>query len=180
MATQTKFVGLGEDSDAVGSDPWGNPGNITADDGLTADCGLTSASTSHYLKGTMAGNEFTIPAGATIDGVTVSVQRSNDGFDVIKDSAVRLVKGGAVVGDNKADTATDWGGVEAVVNYGGASDLWGVALTDADVNASDFGAAFSAASPGGGDSAYVDYISITIHYTLAAATARRMTLLGVG
>jgi hypothetical protein len=169
MASQVRFVGTGADDAGAGTLAWGDPGNITADDGAMAES-VSDPGVTHYLKGTMAGNLFTVPAGATIDGVTLSVQRGNLGFDVVNDSVVKLVKA----------VGTDWGGVEAVVTYGGAADLWGVALTDADVNAANFGAVF-ASDNHGGDVASVDYMQITVHFTEAAVSGHtRRTLLGVG
>ena len=59
----------------------------------------------------------------------------------IKFSSVKLVKGGVITGDEKstgAFTTTD-----TVYAFGGATDLWGLALTPADVNGSTFGVAVS-------------------------------------
>lgn len=71
-------------------------------------------------------------------------------FQAIRDDQIRLVVGGTISGDNKA-TSADWGGMTPnSPTYGGASDLWGLSLSPADVNDSDFGmvvAARGTASP---------------------------------
>ena len=58
----------------------------------------------------------------------------------------RLVKGGTVQGDNKADWINDgWGtacNTDATQVYGGPTDLWGLSFDVGDVNASDFGFVF--------------------------------------
>lgn len=160
----TKFVGTGADDAAVGSEVWANPTNIQSDDASVASISSLDA-VSHYLKGTMSGNLFAIPVGATIDGVIFSYQRSDPAQGVVTDLTVKLVKGGVVSGTNKADINDDWGAVPEVKTYGGAADLWGLALTAADVNAADFGVVLSADPGFGGGNPQVDYFSITIHYT---------------
>lgn len=61
----------------------------------------------------------------------------------ISDYSVKLLKGGAVSGDNKS-TGTALPSTEATIDYGTTSDLWGVALTPADVNDSTFGVSYAA------------------------------------
>ncbi len=114
-----------------------------------------------------------MPSGATINGVTVSVERkatNNEGSLLYaRDSVLKLVKCGAVSGDNKAATTTNWPTSDASASYGGAADLWGLTLTDSDVNASDFGCVISATYKGAPMksfcSPYVDHITITVTYT---------------
>jgi hypothetical protein len=66
-------------------------------------------------------------------------------------------------GENKADTVTFWLTEYAVRTYGGDSDLWGLTLSPAEVNAVDFGVVLSAAYFDF-DQARIDDISITVHY----------------
>ncbi|MCR4339413.1 MAG: glycine-rich protein [Gemmatimonadaceae bacterium] len=81
--------------------------------------------------------------------------------DVV-DNVVRLVRGGTVVGDDKA-AATQWPSVDTYKTYGGATDMWGTTLTPAQVNAADFGVVLSATVTTG--TAEVDHVRMTIHYT---------------
>lgn len=159
------------DDSAVGTVAWSNPGNVASSNDARAIVSSGGA-TSHYLKCTNFG--FAIPGGSTINGVTVSIERVSNRLTAVRyaiDSTVSLVKGGAVSGNNKADLATKWPLTEAVATYGGASDLWGLTLTDSDVNASTFGVVLSAfvthdiASTSG----QVDFISITVDYTAGAS-----------
>ena len=62
----------------------------------------------------------------------------------VKDLEVKLVQGGTIGGDNKADTGTNWTGSDTVITYGTSSDLWGRTWTAAQVKASDFGAVIAA------------------------------------
>jgi hypothetical protein len=182
VASSIKFPGTGADDNAVGTRTWSNPGRIVADDSSIAAAAFSGVGqTTHYLKGTNFG--FAVPAGATINGVEFEFSRSDgDETDAVTDSTVKLVKGGVVSGNNKA-SATPWpaGFVDVPTTYGGAADLWGLTLTDSDVNASNFGVVVSARSGSAGGAPVVDYFKLTIYYTAAAAGGSgRMTLLGVG
>lgn len=60
--------------------------------------------------------------------------------------SVKLIKGGAISGTDKSTGATI-PTVQTSVNYGSASDLWGLTFTNTDINASNFGVAFAAQEP---------------------------------
>lgn len=160
------------DDSAVGTTVWTDPGNVAASDDARAQANPLSgaANSSHYLKCTNFG--FAIPSGATINGVTVAIERTTfsapDASHYTRDSVLSLVKGGTVSGYNKADTATSWTSTETTISYGGAADLWGLTLTDSDVNASTFGVVLSVAQRdrfAQGNTGNVDLITITINYT---------------
>ena len=158
-SSETRFAGAAASAaGSGGAVAWTDPGNATADDGAAASA---SEGLSEYLKATAFG--FSVPAGAAVTGVTLAVERHSD-LGNSADLSVKLVKGGAVSGSEKS-TGAGWPDSPAVAAYGGPSDLWGLALTPADVNAAGFGAAV-AASVGALDTAFVDYIKLTIHYTV--------------
>lgn len=175
MATQgPNIAGTGVDDSSVGTTTWINPGNITADDGsfATRVQGTVSAdgAITHYLKGTNFG--FSIPTGATINGVLVEWKKkattASGSSNRWVDKTVSLVKGGTVSGDNKADTTTNWPTTIAYASYGGSSDLWGITLTDTDVNDSTFGVVLSGNPTVPSDTSNtgsVDAVRITITYT---------------
>lgn len=75
------------------------------------------------------------------------------------DNEVRLIKGGVVGGSNLASTAA-WSTSDAVMSYGGPTELWGRTWTIADINAPDFGAALSTLVQNG--TAHVDHFQITV------------------
>lgn len=179
MASATEFPAtVVSDNSNAGVDAWEEPQDAAADGGGVASVGSTTGLT-EYLKATDFG--FAVPLGATIDGVEVAVEKMEAFSGVTFDVEVRLVKGGTVAGDNKADLGDPWQAGMEVKTYGGAADLWGLALTPADVNASNFGVVISCEDPFTGANPQVDYMSITVHYTEAAASGFiNMTLLGAG
>lgn len=83
------------------------------------------------------------------------------------EASIRLVKGGTIQGDDKTTGAT-LPGTNSYTTFGGVSDTWGLSLTDADVNANNFGGVVSVYVDGG-DATY--YIKATnFGFSLPAAT----------
>lgn len=165
------------DDTSIGTLSWTTPTNVYSNNGARAYRGpMNSGEKTYYLK--VTGFGFSIPSGATIDGIVVEYER-NAPFSSgsIKDYAVRIVKGGAI-GATDRSTATAWPGSEAYESHGGASDLWGESWTDGDINASNFGVAISAqCTASSGDYAQIDHVRATVYYTAAAAgqpAAKRM------
>lgn len=138
-----------------------------------APVSLTSQTVNYFV---ITGLSSTIPSGATVNGVTIKIERynSNSSGDfptTIVDSAIYLTKDGStIVGNNKSTGAT-WQSSDnnTTVDFGGASDLWGTTLTAAEVNASTFGVMISPAltfnNSENGSAANIDQVTITIDYT---------------
>lgn len=112
---------------------------------------------------------FSIPSGATIDGVVAEVTgRSSASGRYNAEVQTRLVKGGSPTGDNKASGRSFGATTDATHTSGGATDLWGVSLTDSDVNASDFGLALQyRTDASNSSSARIDHVQLTVYYTEA-------------
>lgn len=151
-----------------GATNWSSVNNIFASDNAYAlgICDGTDGSTD-FLRATGFG--FAIPAGSIIDGIVVEVERSeSNADDNIRDILVSLTKTGATyLGDNKADTVTEWPTVDAYKTYGGAADLWGASWSVAEINSANFGVFFAAKhSSGTTPTARVDHIRITVYYTV--------------
>ena len=113
---------------------------------------------------------FSIPTSATINGITVQINRYSD-INEMRDNAVYLVDNTETpVGDNKADLNEFWpvAITNAPITYGGSSDLWGTTWTPTIINSNKFGLHFK------GEWAnytkfpfniYVAWIKITVDYT---------------
>lgn len=125
-----------------------------------------------YLQATNFG--FSIPPTAVVCGIVVEAEKSATGIGTVlgiglsyvSDYSVRLVRNGVVTGNNKA-SSSHWTTAESYHNYGGSSDIWGVAWTAADINASNFGIAFSAEINGLAmliPDVRIDHIRITVYY----------------
>ncbi|MBK8821420.1 MAG: right-handed parallel beta-helix repeat-containing protein [Anaerolineales bacterium] len=175
--------GTGINIPIAGSADWANPDYITADDNSYASVTLTgSVLQSGYLEGTNYG--FDIPLDAAINGITVTIGRHESGtrvgyFDV-RDGTVKLLKAGTLVGNNKAATGTEWPIETAVpATYGTTADLWGTTWTPAEINANNFGVALSVISDVN-RIAYVDYVRISVTYTVTMVGSNTTVSCGSG
>lgn len=159
---------------SFGDFSWSSVSEALSDNSGYALSSCNSSQSTNYLKVTNFG--FSIPSGATIDGILVS-WNCRDFSGGVRDSRIRIVKGGTV-GSTDKSSATAWSSGGAYRDYGGASDLWGETWTDTDINASTFGAVLSAKSSSGGENPAVMYMRITVYYTTGAAgqpTMRRFS-----
>ncbi len=165
MPSIAVFASAGTNDSSVGSATWISPERVTANDGSGAQANNGSSPVvTQYLRATI-GNVSSIPVGSTITGIEISIDRREVNADVnTTDEFVRLYKSGTgFVGDNKADTSTEWPTSFAIKTYGGASDLWGTTWTRSEVL--NMGAGLSADMAGSTASGIlVDFIRFTIYY----------------
>ncbi len=153
-----------EDS-SVGTVSWSHLDNDqTSDDKYATSQGnMNDGEATVYLKATNFG--FSIPTGATINGISVNIERKagDTGFF---DNAIRIVKGGTI-GTTDKSSAGVWPDNDDTAAYGGTSDLWGETWADTDINSADFGFAISAKKVGGikNEKPSIDWINITVTYT---------------
>lgn len=172
----------GANDASTGTLAWDTPSLVTAvDSDPTFALSTVDNTVTNYLF--VSGFGFSLPSGATVDGVVVEILRemgnSSSFGRTVKDEAIYILKAGAVVGSNKAATSTNWPTTFQYATYGASTDLWGTTWTESEVNDSGFGVAISARinKTSGSVFAEVDYARITVYYTEAAAgqpTAKRM------
>lgn len=164
------------DDVSVGTKAWTNPTNAASSNNVYSTISSTGVTTtSHYLSATNFG--FSIPSGATIDGVVVEYERKAskaNALEQVVDATVKLVIGGSIVGTNK-NSATRWSTTEAFFTYGSSSDLWGNTITQSDVNSSNFGVVLNVTITNNGKlptiGGSVDFVRMTIYYTAGTSTA---------
>ena len=178
MASVAKIVGTGanETRGGGGIDTWTNPGNCTADDAVVTYTGdLTSTGYTDYLKATMNGNVFAIAADQQIDGIVVELGDLDtlDGEGDARIGEVILISSLGDGNDNTDLYVLNTGSLPATRSYGSSSDLWGLALTPAVVNGTDFGVKLSIENTTGANAKKpeVDFIRITVHHSDAPVDA---------
>ena len=151
---------------------WTNLGSATsADDNSYATITLSeNNSPSQNLD--VTGMGWSIPAGATIDGISLNVIRkegNTNGQKDIRDHTIQLLDNGSAVGTNNANTGTDWPTTEGTANYGGSTDTWGYGWTSSNIN--DLGVRIAINTVGGGpgtgtEVADIEQVCVTIYYSL--------------
>lgn len=164
---------VGDNNASVGTFVWGGTGSIFTSNDVRAFATDVGGGSSNYL--TAQGFGFSIPVGSSVDGIVVEIERSSNidsGSDYIVDNVLKLIKSdGTIAGADKADRSTHWPTSDAYVSYGGSTDTWGLAWSNADINSANFGVALSVEVDAGGDAtARVDHIRITVYYTENATT----------
>jgi hypothetical protein len=114
----------------------------------------------HYLKATNFG--FSIPAGATINGIVVEVECSTS--EETHDEIMAIIKADGTIGSNVIALHNQWPISDAYRTFGGASDLWGETWSASGINDVDFGVAIAPKVYPMAD-AFVDHIRSTVYYT---------------
>ena len=148
------------------TDAWVNPTNVFSDNATEAQITAASFDSPDISQQLVtSGYGFTIPTGATIDGITVEIDRRSIIASSGVDNRVQLRDdSGTLVGTNKA-TATVWPTSSTVATYGGAADTWTASPTVTMVNDADFGVVLSAKANIANADIGVDFIRVTIDYT---------------
>lgn len=163
MATAgPSYPTVGETDSSIGTVGWTAPGNVVSDNGSYAS--MSGPGTSYYLRGRNFG--FSIPTGATINGITVRYEAKMTAGMVIENS-LKLVKANVISG-NEGKLGTGYSSSDTVYTRGGSSDLWGLTLTASDVNDATFGVGLSVQDMSGTDM-FVDYFTLEITYTEVVA-----------
>lgn len=148
-------------NDPAGGIPaWTSPADATASDNTYAQA-VPGGGATQYLSAT--NYNFNIPSPALIDGIEVNIERRS-AFGTIKDSKLRIIKGGVVGATERGDLVSTWPTVDTPKTYGSNADLWGETWTAADINAAGFGVALSVTDSL--DAAFVDAMTIKVYYSL--------------
>lgn len=175
MASQGPNYGGSITTAAVGSEnaeDWVNPSNAGADDGSEASitaATFDSPDVSYWLWATNFG--FSVPAGATINGLQVEIKRRCSAGAAV-DNRVSFYDtsvGNTNLSDNKF-SGTAWPASSTVATYGGPTDTWNIAGIDATfVNQADFGLVLSVKANAADTDVHVDYMRVTVFYTETAS-----------
>jgi len=150
----------------TGSADWSDPTNVYTSNNLYATASFSAfIGHTYYLDAT----DFTmgVPAGATLNGIEVEIERKANAAGV-KDDAVQLIIGGTPQGDDKKDVVTFYPAFDQYASYGDSTDLWNLRRPSVEeINASNFGLRF--AVQGTKDTnVSIDHIRIKVYYTPAA------------
>ena len=151
---------------------WSVPERLTADDGSYAYITTSSFDTglySYLVKCTNFG--FEIPAGATIDGVTVELDSCYETSTWAVAHIKLLDADGVAQGDDRYSDDGDCTSTSTlapdILTFGGATETWGATLSSAVVNDADWGIQFAIQAKGDDCDALIDSCGVTVAYTEA-------------
>lgn len=86
---------------------------------------------------------WTNPNNTQVSDAVYATAVIGDNSTTLSTSSIRLVKGGVISGSDLSDGAAWPTPAEGYLSYGGSSNLWGLSLSPADVNSSNFGVVLS-------------------------------------
>ena len=150
---------------SIGSQNWNSLENLFSPSSYSTTSLEFTNNRSYYIVG--KGFGFSIPTGATINGIVVTLE-ARSFFGEARDYSVKIVKNNIITGTNKYILGSLSIALFANRTYGGSTDLWGETWTAADINSSNFGIAYSV------ESTYITKatipvdvrnLRITVHYT---------------
>jgi hypothetical protein len=163
---------------------WANPNNTKLSD--TAYTTVTAARRMLVDSGNLVVShfDFAIPAGATINGIQVDIQRKYAGTGgSVFDAGITMTKDAANAAGWTTD-ANNWTTTEHYDTWGDATELWNTTWTPAEINNDGFGVMLMISVSAGSSYAciaYVNHVRITVYYTtVAGVKASTMMTMGVG
>jgi hypothetical protein len=163
------FAGTGANFNDGGTTAWTDPGNATGDTTGTAATVSppSNGSTSQRLR--LSNFGFSIPSGATIDGVTVEVEQQAGNANRHRWNSVRLLIGGSESGSDLSD-ASAIPTAKGFKTFGSASNLWGLTPSSTDINGTDFGVSLKIdRNAAQATTTSIFRVRITVDYTLNTA-----------
>jgi hypothetical protein len=169
-STGNAFPQTGENNAADGVTAWTNPGNCTVDDATDAVC--VAAVSGQWLVARRY--LFSIPATATILGITVRIEASEHSAGTETLAAQLQNDAGTLFGASKNATITGTG--KTVYTYGSASDLWSAVITPTIANDDDFGVRFRFNTA---HEIQVDYVTLAVEYQLTGVPGTMLRSGGV-
>lgn len=157
---------------------WKTPANILALDMATAYAPLA---TSAAMKNLDLTGVFPVSPGFramvsqnttqfSITAISVVVYRFTDVAATVRDTTLQLLVNGSTIGNNLADTSTNWPTSRGSASYGGGLGVWGTFPTLSDFLNGLVGLRFKATNSSGSLTCVpeVDYIEITLTLTQPA------------
>ena len=156
---------------------WTNPGNAVSSNNSYALVTMTFTHFSYWLVVKNFG--FSIPSGATINGVVVEVECNANADNLVEGY---LVKNGTIQSQGTNEMSNMPSHITSSDAYVSAPDeglpptLWGIALTSSDVNNSGFGVAFFIQGGISQLTFNVDHVRMTVDYTASSILSSQRVL----
>ena len=106
-----------------------------------------------------------IPAGSTIDGIVVNIERQCNAGSAI-DYRMQVINATfVIIGDDKKDVVNTWPSSWGVRTYGSSTDTWNALPTVNEVKDPDWGIVFSVNARSDNTDIHVDYLTATLFYS---------------
>ncbi|QDT46981.1 tRNA(Glu)-specific nuclease WapA precursor [Symmachiella dynata] len=148
--------------DSSGDEAWANLSNATGDTSSTFTVVEPNRNDlSHTLRLTNFG--FSIPTGATIDGITAVLKTTGSDGPDNESTSVKITKNGTSSAGTGTIASGSWSG--GTLTVGSDTNQWGTTWTAAEINASTFGLLIQVEGDSNGDEFNVYTANLKIDYT---------------
>ncbi len=140
---------------------------LGGDDSSYAYNDISAQNSSGFLYASNFG--FAIPAGATINGITVVIGKYGESTKILDDT-ISLSKDGGTTLVNNLASASSWSTSNTSITqatYGSTTNLWGASWSATEINSQNFTVALKIKNTNtySRRTAYIDYIQVTVTYT---------------
>ena len=162
LSTAWMYPTVSQQDFSFGSD-WTNISNIQGDGGAYANCAMPGSGYSDWIIGYQF--VLNVPAGATITGLSVQVERGSSTGSAYNAQFQLLNLSSGDIGNYRID-GSNWTTLTEIKTYGGESSLWGAVLTPTMVNTPNFGIKMSVSCGATPDTADLNYFKMKVHYTV--------------
>ncbi|KKN32875.1 hypothetical protein LCGC14_0809430, partial [marine sediment metagenome] len=146
---------------------WTNPAKVSAqdDDEAFVSFSTSTEGSSDWLR--LTDFRFNVPLGAIIHGIKVEIDQRATVTSSIIDGEVFILKYGAQIGDDMANsTAWETPDDGTYTVYGNSTYLWGTSWNPSEINNADFGIDLWIDYTGSSSTdARIDHIQITVYYS---------------
>ncbi len=165
---------------------WTNLNNVKAHDVNYATVAKSTSGTAStkIVKGNNFG--FSIPTGATINGIEVKIYRkasANTSTNYVKTTELLISPDDGATGSDLSDIATKWATTDELITAGGPTELWDLTWTPSQINGTGFSVFMTVTLTRGTTgtvTAYWESVSITVYYTEVDGTSNFFTFLMPG
>ncbi len=146
-----------------GDEPWQNPGNLVSSNDIYTAVNLEADEFSNWLQATGFG--FSIPAGATIDGISAAIEGKANGTGTSLEDQRIIVNGSRAGSFPQVFDHSLWLSSDTIRTQGSATEKWGLSWTADAINAACFGWAAQMLSDFKGRTVSIDHVALTVYFT---------------
>lgn len=166
QSSQTRTATVANNATTSVPSTWATPFDSTGSDDQRATGTLVFVSMTNDGRIDLLRHEdfgFSIPSGATIDGIEIFAERQAGSNGVF--GRVVLRRGTAPLEISEDETGFWPINTDGTYKFGSTSDLWGTTWTPSIINDSSFGLYYTGRSTNGGQTVAVDSLRIRVWYS---------------
>jgi hypothetical protein len=153
----------------------GSWSNFTITALASADNNDATTNSTSYVYGVLRNFDFQIPANSIIDGIEIGVYYGSSAANATAYIRSRISKNGSSSWSTYSDELSQRGSSNGVVYMGSPSDLWGLSLSESEVNDnSNFQVQIDGRISASNRECELDFLEVIIYYTEKAPLTKEL------